>query len=127
MHMHTFEKAIAELKAESQFLQVLKPYSLEAVESAFCLAGDEERTRKVFGVKTVYTACRDEGMPFPVMVACIGNPDDERSQTDETVDPSNVFLKIQPLTCTVVLYMPLLHGIFYLGSFRGSLAMSRVV
>ena len=45
---------------EAHFLQVLKPYGLEAVESAFCLAGDEERTRRVFGLQKVTEASEAE-------------------------------------------------------------------
>ena len=56
----------------------LDPYALGTFNAAYCLKGREALTQQQTGAPVVNTACRDLGMPFPILVGCIAAKGDPR-------------------------------------------------
>ena len=56
----------------------LEPFELDETDSAYCLFGREQLTQQVSHAKVVSTACREPGMPFPIIAGCIAAKGDHR-------------------------------------------------
>lgn len=55
----------------------LKPFDLFDFDSTYCISGKEQHTKQQSHAKVVHTACRDPGMPFPIVIgtiAAVGDP-----------------------------------------------------
>jgi len=58
--------------------EFLEPFGLGESNSAYCISGREQMTKKLSNAKYVYTACREPDMPFPILVGCIAAKGDDR-------------------------------------------------
>jgi len=56
----------------------LRPFDLDEIDSTYCISGREHLTKKHSRTKYVNTACREPGMPFPIVVGCIHVAGDPR-------------------------------------------------
>lgn len=55
----------------------LDSFGLGELDSTYCLSGQEQQTQTLSCVKQVNSACREPGMPFPVLncyIAAVGAP-----------------------------------------------------